>query len=141
YRRLMQTAGRPDLADDPRLASNDGRVQHQDEVDEALAQWTATLTLEDVLAQLDEAKVPAGPINSVVEMVNDPHFQARGLFEEVEVGGRPLKVPAIAPKLSQTPGRTDWAGPDLGAHNQEIFEGFLGLSAEEVETLRRDEVI
>ena len=141
YRRLMRTAGRPDLAADPRLATNDGRVQHQDEVDDALAAWAATLTLAEVLARLDEARVPAGPINSVADILADPHFQARGSFEEVAVGGRPLKVPAIAPKLSRTPGRSEWAGPDLGAHNQEIFTTFLGLSDEEVDALRRDEVI
>ena len=141
YKRLMNAAGRPEMGEDPRLATNDGRVQHQDEVDAALAQWTATLTMDEVLAALDEARVPAGPINSVVDIVNDPHFQARGMFEEVEVGGKPLKVPAIVPKLSATPGRTDWAGPELGAHNREIFEGFLGMSAAELEQLRRAQVI
>ncbi len=122
-------------------ASNDGRVTHQDEVDGAIGEWTATLTMDEVLAALEEARVPAGPINSVVEMVNDPHFQARDLFEEVEVGGRPLKLPAIAPRLSETPGRTDWAGPELGAHNTEIFGDFLGLSGDEIEALRRAGVI
>jgi crotonobetainyl-CoA:carnitine CoA-transferase CaiB-like acyl-CoA transferase len=141
YRRLMETAGRPEMADDPRLATNDGRVEHQQEVDEAIGGWTATLTLDEVLAALDEAAVPAGPINSVAEMVNDPHFQARGLFEEVEVGGRPLKLPAIIPKLSQTPGRTDWAGPEIGSHNREVFQEYLGLSDAELEELRREEVI
>ncbi len=141
FKRLMNAAGRPDMAEDPRLASNEGRVTHQEEVDGAIGDWTATLTMAEVLSTLDDVRVPAGPINSVVEIVNDPHFQARGTFEEVEVGGRPLKLPAIAPKLSQTPGRTDWAGPELGAHNQEIFGDFLGLSVEEIETLRQEEVI
>ncbi len=141
FRRLMRAAGRPELAEDPRLATNDGRVTHQEEVDGALAEWTATLTMDEVLGVLEEARVPAGPINSVVEIMADPHFRARGLFEEVEVGGRPLKLPAIAPRLSETPGRTDWAGPELGAHNPEIFGDFLGLSDEEIEDLRRGGVI
>ena len=141
FKRLMRTAGRPEMAEDPRLATNDGRVTHQEEVDRALADWTATLTMDEVLAQLEDARVPAGPINSVVDIVNDPHFQARGSFEEVDVGGRLVKLPAIAPKLSETPGRTDWAGPELGAHNREIFGDFLGLSDEEIEDLRRQEVI
>lgn len=141
FKRLMTAAGRPEMGEDPRLASNDGRVTHQEEVDGAIGEWTATLTMAEVLAVLEDARVPAGPINSVVDIVNDPHFQARGTFEEVEVGGRPLKLPAIAPKLSATPGRTDWAGPELGAHNREVFGDFLGLSGEEIEQLRRDEVI
>ncbi len=141
YRRLMVAAGRPEMAEDPRLATNDGRVEHQEEVDGALAAWTATLSSEDVLARLEEAVVPAGPIYSVVEMLEDPHFQARGLFEEVEVGGAPLKLPAIHPRLTATPGGTDWPGPELGAHNREVLQGILGLDDEELEELRREGVV
>ena len=141
YRRLMETAGRPEMAEDPRLATNDGRVRHQTEVDEALSEWTAGLTCEEVLNLLAAAKVPAGPIYSVVDMMEDPQYQARGLFEEVEVGGRPLKIPAIVPRLSATPGRTDWPGPELGSHNKEVFQGLLGLSDEELETLMQNGVI
>jgi crotonobetainyl-CoA:carnitine CoA-transferase CaiB-like acyl-CoA transferase len=141
YKRLMNAAGRPDLAEDPRLASNDGRVEHEEEIDTALAEWVATLDLEQVLEVLGEARVPAGPIYSVRDMVEDPHYQARGLFEEMPVAGRPLKIPAIQPKLSATPGRTEWTGPALGAHNQEILGGLLGLGEAELEELRREGVI
>jgi crotonobetainyl-CoA:carnitine CoA-transferase CaiB-like acyl-CoA transferase len=141
YKRLMKTAGRPELADDPRLATNDGRVKHQDEVDGALSEWTATLTSDEVLELLGEAAVPSGPIYSVIDMVNDPHFQARGLFEELEVGGRPLKLPAIAPRLSETPGRTDWAGPDVGSHKHEVLQGILQLSDEEIAELENNGVL
>ncbi len=72
FRRLMTAAGRPEMGSDPRLATNVGRVKHQEEVDGALAAWTATLTMDQVLGVLEEARVPAGPINSVVEMVSDP---------------------------------------------------------------------
>ncbi len=141
FKRLMKTAGFPEMAEDPRMTSNDGRVEHQEEIDGAIGKWTETLTLAEVLDALEEARVPAGPINSVVDILEDEQFQARGMFEEVEVGGRPLKIPAIVPKLSQTPGRTDWPGPEVGSHNQEIFGDFLGLSAEEIEALREEEVI
>ena len=141
YRRLMKAAGRSDLADDPRLAGNAGRVDHQEEVDGAIAEWTASLTVEQVLEALKEARVPAGPIYSVVDMLEDPHFQARGLFEEVEAGGNPLKIPAIVPKLSETPGATEWAGPPLGAHNHDILAGLLGLSDQEIAALSEKGVI
>ena len=141
YRRLMKAAGRSDLADDPRLAGNAGRVEHQEEVDGAIAKWTATLTVEQVLEALEEARVPAGPIYSVVDMLEDRHFQARGLFEEVEAGGKPLKIPAIVPKLSETPGATEWAGPPLGAHNREILGDLLGLSDQDLEALREKGVV
>jgi crotonobetainyl-CoA:carnitine CoA-transferase CaiB-like acyl-CoA transferase len=141
YKRLMRTAGRPEMADDPRLATNDGRVKHQDEVDGALSEWTATLTSDEVLEQLEKAEVPSGPIYSVVDMVNDPHFRARGLFEEQEVGGRPLKLPAIVPRLSDTPGRTDWPGPTVGGHNREVLQGILQLSDDEIAELEEKGVI
>jgi crotonobetainyl-CoA:carnitine CoA-transferase CaiB-like acyl-CoA transferase len=136
FRRLMEAAGREDLAHDPRLADNAGRVAHQEEVDEAIAAWTAGLPAEEILRRLDEASVPAGPIHSVADMMADPHFHARGLFHRVEVDGQPLAIPAIAPRLEQNPGGTDWPGPEVGAHNREILEGLLGMDATEVEELR-----
>lgn len=141
YKRLMSCAGRQDLADDPRLATNDGRVRYQEEVDSAIAAWTESLTAAEILERLEEAVVPAGPIYDVKDMLADEHFQARGLFEEVEVGGKPLKIPAIVPKLSATPGRTDWPGPEIGAHNQEVLEEILGLSKAEVDRLEEEGVL
>ncbi len=141
YKRLMRAAGRDDLADDPRLATNRGRVEQEAEIDAALAAWTAGLEAHAVVAQLTAVAVPAGPIYSVADMVGDEQYQARELFEEHLVGGRPLKIPAVQPKLSATPGRTDWTGPALGAHNDEILGGLLKLDAEELSVLRRDGVI
>lgn len=137
----MRAAGRPDLAEDERLADNLGRVKHQSEVDGAISEWTSGLTVEEVLTQLERARVPAGPIYSVKEMMKDSHFLARDLFEEVEAGGKPLKIPAILPKLDKTPGGTEWAGPPIGAHNREILGGVLGLSDQEIETLEEKGVI
>lgn len=141
FRRLMRAAGRPELAEDPRLADNAGRVEHQEEVDGALAEWTQSRTVEEVLEILEEAQVPAGPIYSVVEMMADPHFRARGLFEEVEGGGGPVKIPAILPRLTATPGRTEWAGPAVGAHNEEVFSDLLGLTDDEIRELREQGVV
>jgi crotonobetainyl-CoA:carnitine CoA-transferase CaiB-like acyl-CoA transferase len=141
FQRLMRAAARPDLADDPRVANNAGRVTHQTEVDDAISAWTATLPSKQVLEILAAANVPAGPIYNVQDMVEDPHFQARGMFEEIEVGGSTLKIPAILPKLSDTPGATEWGGPEVGSHNTEILGGLLGLSEEEMEELRNQGVV
>jgi crotonobetainyl-CoA:carnitine CoA-transferase CaiB-like acyl-CoA transferase len=141
FRRLMRAAGRPDMAEDPRLADNAGRVAHEPAIDQAISAWTAALEAQDVLQRLEAAAVPAGPIYSVADMLRDPHFQARGLFEDVEVDGKPLKLPAMVPRLSATPGGTDWPGPAVGAHNQEILGGLLGLSAAELDALRGEGVI
>lgn len=141
FRRLMRTAGRPDMADDPRLAHNVGRVQHEQEIDVALAAWTATLDSNEILERLETAQVPSGPIYNAADMLEDPHFQSRGLFEQVEVDGEPLKIPAIPPKLSSTPGVTDWPGPAVGSHNQEVLGQLLGLSEAELGELQAKGVI
>ncbi len=139
--RLMTAAGRADLAHDPRLADNAGRVEHEEEIDRAISAWTATLESDEVVERLAAEAVPAGPIYSVADMARDPHFQARGLFESVEIDGKPLQVPAITPRLSATPGRTDWPGPEVGAHTEEILGERLGLSRAEIETLRREGIV
>jgi len=138
--RLMEAAGRPDMAHDSRFADNAGRVQHEQGIDAAISAWTAANDAETVLRILDEAAVPAGPIYSVKDMFTDPHYRARGLFESVALSDeRQLEVPAIAPHLSKTPGGTQWGGPALGAHNREVFSSLL--SAEEIRTLQDSGVI
>jgi crotonobetainyl-CoA:carnitine CoA-transferase CaiB-like acyl-CoA transferase len=135
FKRLAEKMGRPDMATDPRFADNAGRVEHENELDEAITKWTSSLTSGDALTALEEAQVPSGPIYSVVDMLADEHFKARGLFEEVTVNGKPLKIPAMVPKLSRTPGRTDWPGPEVGAFNEEILGGILGFSDEELKAM------
>ena len=141
YRRLMRAAGRPDLADDPRLAHNAGRVEHEKLIDGALAEWTRNLDLDDVLARLAEADVPAGPIYSVADIMEDPHYRAREMFHRVEIDGEPLVLPAMSPRLDSTPGGTEWPGPELGSHNREILEERLGLGKAELEALRAKGVL
>ena len=141
FRRLMHAAGRDDLAGDPRLSDNAGRVAHQREVDDAIARWTRSLDTDRVLGILDDAGVPAGPIYSVADMVDDPQYNARGLFETVDVGGEPLRIPALTPKLDRTPGETLWPGPEVGAHNREIYVDRLGLDEAALRSLEDDGIV
>jgi crotonobetainyl-CoA:carnitine CoA-transferase CaiB-like acyl-CoA transferase len=141
YRRLMRAAGRPDMADDARYATNAGRVKHEAEVDGAISGWTATLGAADVVQRLEAADVPVGRLYDAADIANDSHYEARGMFEDVEFGGRPLKIPAIVPKLSETPGATEWPGPELGAHNREVLCQVLGLGDAEIDRLANDGVI
>ena len=141
YKRLMEAVGRKDLATDPRLAHNAGLVEHDQEIDAAISAWTATLTVAEVLEKMAQARVPAGPIYDAADMLADPHFQARGLFEQVEIDGKPLKIPAIVPKLSNTPGATNWPGPQLGSHNNEILGELLGLDDTERAKLQEQNII
>ncbi len=141
FRRLMVAAGRPEMAEDPRLANNPGRVAHEAEIDAALAEWCAAHDAAELLEKLDMARVPAGPIYNVADMLADPHFNARGLFERVEIDGKPLKIPAIMPRLERTPGATRWPGAALGAANEEVLGGLLGLDAAMLDELRDAGVI
>jgi crotonobetainyl-CoA:carnitine CoA-transferase CaiB-like acyl-CoA transferase len=135
FKRLCEKMGRTDMAADPRFTDNEGRVKHEEEIDQAIAKWTGSLDSMTALSLLEEARVPCGPIFSVADMMTNEHFIARGLFEQVDVNGKPLKIPAMVPKFSDTPGRTDWPGPEVGAFNQEIYGDMLGLSAEELAEL------
>ncbi len=136
FKRLMTTAERPDLAEDPRLAKNPGRVENEAEIDGAIEAWCATLPSPEVLEKLEANRVPCGPIYSAADMMADPHFQARGLFQQVEINGAPLKIPAIMPRLGGTPGGTRWPGGDAGSDTESVARGELGLSEEEFERLK-----
>eukprot|EP00475_Leptophrys_vorax_P038990 TRINITY_DN6966_c0_g1_i1.p1 TRINITY_DN6966_c0_g1~~TRINITY_DN6966_c0_g1_i1.p1 ORF type:complete len:344 (+),score=96.68 TRINITY_DN6966_c0_g1_i1:115-1032(+) len=142
FRRLMHAAGRDDMAADPRFQDNTGRVTHQEEIDRAIEAWTKALSAKEVVSRMDHAGVPAGLIYSVKDMFDDPHYQARGMFEEVAVtGSEPLKIPAIVPRLTETPGRTHWAGPGVGEHNEEIYVDLLGMTRSEIATLKDEGII
>ncbi len=141
FERLMQAIDRHDLADDERLTSNTGRVEHQDMIDTAIGDWTATLTLDEALAATKAAAIAAGPILNIEDMFNNPQYQARGAFEEVTVDGETLHVPSIAPRLAESPGRTNWPGPVLGEHSDTVLEDLLGLNETERNRLREKGVI
>ena len=140
YKRLMSLIGRDDLGNDPRLAQNDGRSQHAELIDGAIAEWTAQRGRDEVIEALKGARVPAGYPYTAADIVQDPHYLARQMIEQVQTSVGPLKVPGVLPKLSRTPGRIGTGGPQLGEHNDDILEG-LGLSAEQVAGLRERGII
>ena len=141
FQRLMTAVGREDLARDERLADNTGRVAHEQEIDQVLAQWCGGIDSARAIAELEQARVPVGPIYNVEDMMADPHFNSRGLFEEVTIDGKPLKIPAILPKLSGPPGATRWPGPKLGSHNAEVLRDILGLSPQQIDQLGQQNII
>ena len=133
--RLMQALGREDIAQDARYADNAGRVEHEEFIDGVIAVWTAARPSAEVIAALEAADVPVGPIYNVADMMADPHYQARGLFEETPTPLGNIKLPAILPKLSATPGSTEWAGGPVGTHTEEILQA-AGYSRAELQALR-----
>jgi crotonobetainyl-CoA:carnitine CoA-transferase CaiB-like acyl-CoA transferase len=137
FKRLMQMVGRSDLADDPALASNEGRVRSNDMLDAVIATWTSSRTMDEILACLDAADVPAGRIYSVADIVDDPHYAARDMILPTELPGDvTVKMPGITPKLSETPGQVRWSGPTLGQHTDQVLTG-LGMQADDIAQLRR----
>jgi formyl-CoA transferase len=123
FRRLMELIGRRDLADDPSLAQNDGRVKQVERIDAAIGEWANQQPLEDVLAALNEARIPAGKIYDVADIADDPHYQARDMILEAKLpDGTPVQVPGIVPKLSATPGTADTSAPTLGEHTDAVLE-------------------
>jgi len=142
FRRLMIAMDRDDLARDARLAQNDGRSQHVDEIDDAISAWTQRHAAQEAIRLLEAAEVPAGPIYSAAEMLEDEHYRERGVYEEVKLpGGQSVKLPTVAPKLAGTPGGLRWIGPPLGAHNNEVYRDWLGLPAAELARLKSEGVI
>ncbi|MCU9612647.1 CoA transferase [Caldibacillus lycopersici] len=142
FQRLMNTIGRPDLANDPRFANNQGRVEHSEFIDATIESWTKQHTLQEANQILDNASVPCGPIYGMKDIIADEHYQARDMIREVEVeSGKKLLVPGIVPKLSETPGDILWNGPKLGEHNEEIFSNYLGMTSEEISRLKAETVI
>jgi len=141
YVRLMQAIGRPDLAERPDLAQNDGRARHCELIDEAIAAWTGSRGIDEVLEILEGAEVPAGRIYSAADIVADPHYQARDMLLDTTLpDGATLKMPGIVPKLSATPGQVNWQGPTLGQHTDGLLAE-LGLSEADIQRLRQGGVV
>jgi formyl-CoA transferase len=141
FKRLMQAIGRDDLAADPALANNAGRVARVDELDAAIGAWTATRLVADVLAVLGEARVPAGKVYDAKDIAEDPHYRARDMIlTQTTRDGYDLEVPGIVPKLLGTPGTVRSAAPRLGEDTDGVLRE-LGLSEQDVAALRSKGVV
>jgi formyl-CoA transferase len=136
FHKLAVAMERPDLASDPRFRSAEDRSAHAAEIDAAIEAFTLARDHDGVVDTLVRAGVPAGPIQSVADLVADPHVRARGMIERINLpDGSPLAVSRIVPMLSATPAQSGEAGPDLGAHNAEVWGELVGLSAAELSGL------
>ncbi|WP_458723094.1 CaiB/BaiF CoA transferase family protein [Pseudomonas brenneri] len=141
FKRFMQAIGREDLANDPQLASNDGRDSRRDELYGVIDRWVNGLPLAQVVEQLNLAEVPASRIYSAEDMLGDPQYLAREMFLKAQLpDGKDFKMPGIVPKLSDTPGSCEWVGPKLGEHNGVILQS-LGYDSTAVARLRKDGAI
>ncbi|MFT4934668.1 MAG: formyl-CoA transferase [Pseudoalteromonas distincta] len=142
FARLCAAMDQTDLAVDPRFATHAARGERQGELDEIISAWTSTLALDDLLALLEQHGVPAGRIYRAPDMLADPHFAAREAIVSVPhpVFGQ-VRMQNAFPKLSVTPGKVRWPGPELGAHTEEVLQAVAGLSAEAISGLRARGVV
>jgi len=141
FKRLMLAIGRADLADDPALTDNAGRVKRVEEIDAAIGAWTSKFNVTEVLAVLDQAAVPAGRIYTVEDIAADPHYLARGMLAEVSMSdGSLLKVPGMVPKLSRTPGQHRRNAPSLGQDTDAVLSD-LGITADQISEMRKRGIV
>ena len=141
FKRLMMAIGRDDLAVDPTLTDNAGRVKRVEEIDAAIGAWTSKLNVAEVLAVLDQAAVPAGRIYTVEDIAADPHYLARGMLAEVSMSdGSILKVPGMVPKLSRTPGQHRRNAPSLGQDTDAVLLD-LGITEDQISEMKKRGIV
>jgi len=123
FKRLMRCIGRLDLAQDPELEDNQGRIRRVDEINAAIEQWSRELSVDQVLQSLQACSVPAGRIYTARDIYLDPHYQARKMFVKTTTkAGHEYVQPGIVPKLGRTPGQIRTAAPRLGEHTTEVLQ-------------------
>jgi crotonobetainyl-CoA:carnitine CoA-transferase CaiB-like acyl-CoA transferase len=140
--RILAAVGRPELVEDPRFATNDARLEHAEELDAIIAAWVAGHSLDEALAAVAAADAAAAPIYRMADVFADPHFAARGTITRVpddDLGE--IAMADVVPRLSASPGRVRWAGGALGAANEQVYGGLLGLSASQLADLRAAGVV
>ena len=142
FRRMAVAMGQPELASPERFGLHAVRGEKQQELDEIVSAWTATLTAQEVCDALEEHAVPFGTLYRAPEMLEDPHFKAReAIVRMLYKGDREIAMQNVFPKLTDTPGGVRWIGPELGAHTEEILGGLLGLPAERIAALRERGIV
>ena len=143
FRRLCETMGQPELADDERFATHTARGKNMIELDRIINDWTKTKTVDELDTLMQGAGVPAGKIYRAPEMLVDPHFKARNAIVETPTEEWPnLKMQNVFPRMSKTQGEIRWPGNStLGAHNDEVYKDLLGLSEAELDELKENSII
>ena len=142
FARLAEAMGRPDLASEGSWGTLAARERDRATVDETVAAWTAKFDRADLLKLCEASQVPCGPVYAIDEIFEDPHYAARQNilpFDDPRMGR--VAIPNLVPKMSATPGKVNWLGPELGAHNEEIYRGLLGLDDAELRRLKEAAVI
>jgi crotonobetainyl-CoA:carnitine CoA-transferase CaiB-like acyl-CoA transferase len=143
FKRLCDAMEQPELADDPRYSTHQARGARCDELDARIADWTREFTAAELDVRLDEYGVVSGPIYTIEDIANDPHYQARDMirrYQDDELGD--IAVPGFVPVMSETKSEIAWLGPsEVGAYNEEVYCGLLGMTQAELQELENDGII
>ena len=142
FPRLARAMGREDLLEDPRFRTLADRARNGEAINRIVAAWCRERTAAEIERILVDAEVPVCRALSIRDIFANPQVEAREDIVEVNdpvIG--PVKMQGVVPRLSRTPGAVRRGAPRLGEHNGEVYGGLLGLSAEEIEALRREKVI
>ncbi len=139
---FARAIGREDMLEDPRFSTNAARVEHSDLVDEVVVAWMKQYDWKFVKEHLDKFGAPVSLVYTMEDIFEDPHYAARNnLVEVLHPDFGTLRIPGVTPVLSKTPGEIKWAGPPMGAYNDEVFGELLGLSKEEIAKLHNEGTI
>ncbi|MFC1820930.1 CoA transferase, partial [Thermodesulfobacteriota bacterium] len=141
WRIMARLIGREDLDDTPGYRTRDERAQRAQEIEDLMQAWVIQHTIDEVEAIMEELGIPYGRIQTIPEVLEDPHLNARGRFQEINAYGDLLKLLSPYPILSETPGsiRTVWPRP--GQHNKEIYGDILGFSQTELDKMKNEGII
>jgi len=142
FERLAALVGRPEVACDGEFGTYAQRDARREEVDRMVTDWTGSRTRDDVLSQCEEMQVPCGMVAAIDEIFEDPQYAARGnivMVDDPRAGT--VAVQNVVPRMTATPGGIEWLGPAVGAHNQEIYGGLLGMDEAALAALREKKVI
>ena len=142
FERLARLVGRPEVAGDGEFGTYAQRDARRDDVDRMVTDWTGSRTRDEVLARCEEMQVPCGMVAAIDEIFEDPQYAARGnivLVDDPRAGT--VAMQNVVPRMTETPGGIEWLGPAVGAHNEEIYGGLLGIDDAALATLREKGVI
>jgi len=139
--RLAEVMEQPELTSADRYGPKELRLAARDDVNRIVAAWVGSLDLDTVLALCSKGGVPASLVYSIADIFEDPQYRARGNIKMTDSRAGEIAVPNVVPRLSGTPGEIRWLGEAIGAQNDNVLEGLLGLSSEEVRRLRMEGVI
>lgn len=143
FKRLMEIIGHPELCHDRRLNNPVKRMDNVEFLDETLSEWTLTKDRDEIVQLLEQRHIPCGPVLTVDEVRSNPQLEARGMFirhfsfEDV----KQATIPGPILKFSETPGAVETKGPALGEHNEEIYQGLLGIPAEKIAEMKKKGII